>query len=540
MYVSTKGVIMSNGNNSSNSNNSNNVRVPYSYFVKSAQRDYNNPKNAFWREFLQNSVDAKSKNIEFKLYRNEQNKLIFECNDDGCGMTEDIIRNKLLTLGETSKDSSGSSTGGFGVAKILIYFSHPAYQIRTQDNVVVGSGGSYEITKGEYVRGTKALVEINHDVIDTGYLESVTDSLFNEISLSYLPNVNITVNGRTINAELKRGREVVDLGDIVIYKRLLHETTSDYALIRVNGLHMFSKYIDTQKFQLVVELKTYSVNILTTNRDGFKWDWQDKVSQALNEICQDPSKTKKGSNVNLFIGKSGRYSPVSEELLKAISENVSEKIAQVTSEEVAIQIATEEIAQAGLSVEHTNTLQSAVTAKIQKSFREFISNGTSFELSVFDLKTILDHNVYIQTIGNYRKVPTLWRPENFSDKQKNLLDLWGKIVGLVLRDTGYANVQYDVGYIFDDGSQGGKTLARYTKTTSALHIFFLNPTEYGEQKFFPAAANKRVEVILWLLNLAVHEVTHYAGCSGHNHEFVSTEATLKLKVLQNIQEYLKL
>jgi hypothetical protein len=533
MLVSLGGIM-------SNSNNSNNVKVPYSYFVKSAQRDYNNPKNAFWREFLQNSVDAKSKNIEFKLYRNEQNKVIFECNDDGCGMTEDIIRNKLLTLGETSKDSSGSSTGGFGVAKILIYFSHPAYQIRTQDNIVIGSGGSYEITKGEYVRGTKASVEINPEVIDTGYLETLTDSLFNEISLSYLPNVNITINGRLAAGELKRGREVVDLGDIVIYKRLLRDTTSDYALVRVNGLHMFSKYIDTQKFQLVVELKTYSVNVLTTNRDGFKWDWQDKVSQALNEICQDPSKTKKGSKVNLFKGKSERYSPVSEEVLKSISENVSGKIAQITDEEIAIQIATEEIAQAGLNVDQASALQSAVTIKIQKSFKESIRKGTNFELSVFDLKTILAHNVYIQTIGNYRKIPTLWRPENFSDKQKNLLDLWGKIVGLVLRDTGHENVQYDVGYIFDDGTQGGKTLARYTETTSGLHIFFLNPIEYGEQKFFPAAANKRIEVILWLLHLAVHEVTHYTGYNGHNHEFVSNEATLKLKVLHNIQEYLQL
>ena len=194
------------------------VQVPFSYFVQSAKRDYSFPRDAFFREFLQNSVDAKSKNIFFKLYELE-GKIHFECQDDGCGMDEDIIRNKLLVLGETSKGEG--STGGFGVAKILIYFAHPSYKIYTRDLIVTGSGGNYRIEKSaEFVAGTRAVVEINRNVIESD-LDVLLYGLRTEIGRSYLPHCNISVNDKKVDAVLKRGRQVVDLGDVVIYKKNL-------------------------------------------------------------------------------------------------------------------------------------------------------------------------------------------------------------------------------------------------------------------------------------------------------------------------------
>ncbi len=82
------------------------VKLPYTFFVKTARRDYTRPISAFFREFLQNSVDAGSKNIELKIYEKD-GKTFFECNDDGCGMDPD---DALLALERhaTSKIASAA------------------------------------------------------------------------------------------------------------------------------------------------------------------------------------------------------------------------------------------------------------------------------------------------------------------------------------------------------------------------------------------------------------------------------------------------
>lgn len=524
------------------------VKVPYSYFTKSAARDYQSPRDAFFREYLQNSVDAGSRNIDFKIYE-EAGKIMFECQDDGCGMTADIITDKLLTLGETSKGEG--QTGGFGVAKILIYFSHPSYQIYSQDNIVRGEGGNYSLEKGEMVKGTRSVIEINKEVI-SGELQSLIYGLKYEIRRSFLPKVNITINGDQVSAERKKGRQVADLGEITIHKQNLKGSTEYYALVRVNGLNMFQVYVGDHNFELIVELKTYSVEILTTNRDGFKGDLAHKVRAALEEICQDPTKQKQKSMTSHFKGRTPRFSPdkeaaeKTERKLVTLSERIQEVLVEGERDKEVIfaevkQLVEEVVAEAGLSdavqmMEKVDTIKSFVGRQIDK----FLAVGTKVCISCIDLSLILAHDVYIQTIGKYRKVPSAWEPANFTDKQRDLLALWAKIVGMVLRDIGYANVRYDAGFVFDDGSQGEVTLAQYHKMESGIEVFYINPCQYGDAKSFPVASKKRTEMVMWLMNVAVHEVTHYVGMRGHNHEFVAKEAALKFKVLQNIQEYLTL
>lgn len=516
------------------------VKLPYKFFVQTAKNDYNNSISAFFREFLQNSVDAKSKNIEFKLHEKE-GKIFFECRDDGCGMTEDIIQNKLLTLGETSK--AAGQTGGFGVAKILIYFCHIAYEIYTLNNVVRGSGGSYDIEKsGNFVQGCHAIVELNKEVmypnsyVDIKYLET---RLLAEIMASYLPNVKITVNDREVKAEEKAGRKICELPEITIHKKL--GVPSCYASVRVNGLHMFDHYMESQKFKLTLELKSYSVDVLTTNRDGFKGDCRDTIAKAIAEICSDPSKSKE-NKTNFYKGKTIRKSPITQDTLTKLSDSLNTKLSGVSSEEISKVIETEiynTISAAGLTLEQAKEEVKELTNLVQNQ----IQTGSKVNLQIFDLQSVLAYNVYIMTIGKFKKTPTQWEPAKFNDKQKNLLALWGKIVGLVLRDSGNGNKKYDVGYVFDDGTQGEATLALYQQLNlhgEVLDVFYLNPCSYGDQKFFPASQDRKQEVLMWLLALAIHEVAHYIGYSGHNSSFVSAEAALKLKAFKNIGEYLAL
>ena len=517
----------------------NQVKLPYSFFVQTAQRDYRCPTTAFFREFLQNSVDAKSKNIEIKTYERD-GKTFWECNDDGCGMTEEIIRDKLLVLGETSKGEG--QTGGFGVAKILIYFAHANYEIKTQNNHVRGSGSSYSIEKTDtYVKGCHALVELNRGVVGRHCdLYQLNSNLLYEIKRSYLPNVKISVNGEVIEADAKCGRKIVDLGEITIHKILNEE--SNYANVRVNGLHMFRIYTQDQKFKLTLELKTYSVNALTTNRDGFRGEMDSKVSEAIAQICANPSKTKE-HKTNLYKGKATRKSPITEGMLTDLSGQINAKLETAGSFEEIQKVIVESVAATGLQKEEADLQVEKISNLVQNQIETFHVTGARVNLCTFDLEALLAYNVYIQTIGKYRKVPTNWEPAHFNEKQKNLLALWGKIVGLVLLDAGHSDKKYDVGYLFDDGTQGEMTLALYQQLTlqsEALHVFYLNPCAYGDQKFFPASQDRRQEVCMWLLALAIHEVNHYLGFDGHNNYFVCAEGSLKLKCFKHISDYISL
>jgi hypothetical protein len=143
-----------------------NVSVPRGYFVKTAQRDYHNPLRALIREFLQNSRDAGASEIRFN-FTDVDGKIQLVVEDNGCGMDQDVIVNKLMALGESTKGDE--HTGGFGVAKILLFFAHESYTIETRNLIVQGSGGVYNIqSKDSYTKGVKCTVVLAQEIL-SGY-----------------------------------------------------------------------------------------------------------------------------------------------------------------------------------------------------------------------------------------------------------------------------------------------------------------------------------------------------------------------------------
>ena len=95
------------------------IKVPDSYFKKD-KHQYNNWPLAFVRELYQNSYDAKASRIDIQTYQDNYGvHYIFK--DNGRGMSAETIKNALLTMGGSEKEED--SVGGFGQAKIIIYFS---------------------------------------------------------------------------------------------------------------------------------------------------------------------------------------------------------------------------------------------------------------------------------------------------------------------------------------------------------------------------------------------------------------------------------
>lgn len=107
--------------------------------MKPAMSDgYKHPPQAWAREAIQNSFDAGASRIEFTCGENDCLAI-----DDGFGMTEEVLLNKLMVPGMSEKPYG--AVGGFGEAKKLLTFPWDHFIIATRSMggktlVVIGSG----------------------------------------------------------------------------------------------------------------------------------------------------------------------------------------------------------------------------------------------------------------------------------------------------------------------------------------------------------------------------------------------------------------
>lgn len=127
------------------------LTVPKEFFVEERNKFYDAWVEAFPREFFQNSVDAGAKTIRVRIdeakgkgsfgrdpHRSSVTRFVFE--DDGHGMSHQVLENVFFTLGASTKRDENSSVGGFGRARIMQAFSQDRYSIRTRDRYVEGDG----------------------------------------------------------------------------------------------------------------------------------------------------------------------------------------------------------------------------------------------------------------------------------------------------------------------------------------------------------------------------------------------------------------
>lgn len=517
------------------------VTIPNTYFKKSAERDYSNPIKAFFREYLQNSKDAGSSSIEFKIYK-VNDDTIFECYDNGCGMTEDIINTKLMALGETTKNNK--FTGGFGIAKILILFAQIDYKIFTQNLEVIGQGGNYVINHtSDYYTGTKFVVTL--DKFMNKYNYDFVNILEEEIQKSWLPDINITVNEKKIKANLKVTKVVYEDDDLRIYQRPLRKDNwglKYYIYVRVNGLYMFPVYItSSSNKEIIIELQGYSVDYLTTNRDGLKFDKQQKLQGLINDMILNPTSFAKNKTIlTKFQGMSSRLSPVLERIRKKVNILVKQKIKDFkeAKEEILREIDDGDF-------DNKKELKELVSQKISESVpseKEIdvgIKKAITTTLQIAELKQYdIKFHYYVEKSKGLRGIFKEYHPETMSRKWKKLLDLWANIIGQIMKDNKLDNVTYDVGYVLENSD--GRVCSSFRKFSSGISLFLLNPRIYLEEKAIPTVKERKVETILYLTDLACHEITHMLGYEYHNEELSSKETEVKAHTYKSFDIYMNL
>jgi hypothetical protein len=520
-----------------------NVSVPRSYFVKTAVRDYNDPFRALIREFLQNSRDAGATEVDFNFHNHR-----LSVKDNGCGMTREIIETKLMALGETSKGVE--HTGGFGVAKILLFFAHDSYAIYTKGLAVKGQGGSYTIEDRDpmnsrwdeptMTQGVQAEITFSQEVISSTFsTEDLVRICEQEVRKSCL-DMAVRVQGTLVPTENRKGRSVAEIGPgLALHKRRCDDS-QHYASVRVNGLHMFQLYVGECKYILHVELSGYSTEYLTSNRDGLRGDWRRKVEKACQEFVLNTSQGNKTA-LKLYKGASSRFS---EDSLKPLVDSVNDKVSALLSSDSDTGTISAEIHKLmDETLAERPELKDSVT-KLLSNLHTKLENVSSIGSSGWQNITVIDaqlaHHYFVETNGNFRKLPQAWQPQNFKPSQTRLLELWSKIVGMVLVDAGKVGAEFNVGFLLDDGSEGDVALAKYRKRSDNTDLFLLNATKYGDEKRLPIKRKRRTELVLWLLDLAVHEVTHSCGNELHNETFMKKEVSIKQKALFRIKAYLSL
>ena len=258
------------------------ITIGREFFI-TALKDYNDWPIKWWREAVQNSVDAGATEIKLTSVKNDDETYTIACEDNGRGMDEDTIINKFLVLGATTKTLQSGVAGGFGKAKELLLLPWISWKIHSRSMVVSGAGIDYEVSRTEERVGTKLEVVMPAD--------KHTDHAFALAFLQKcdLPDVSFQVNGQVARADLSGGAVIDQVPDkATIHFIPVKGETQSYIYVRTRGLYMFSTYMGEVPGYLVAELIAPSIEILTANRDGFReWSVEHAIRKLGERIAKD-------------------------------------------------------------------------------------------------------------------------------------------------------------------------------------------------------------------------------------------------------------
>lgn len=260
------------------------------YFKKTI-REYQDYLFAFFRETGQNSVDSGATKVNYSITEHDDYFEII-CQDNGSGMSEDVLLNKFLVMGGSYKNNE-ESVGGFGYAKSIILFCHKKYIVETNDLIINGSYGSFtDPMKKENVYGTKITIHLEKS---TTTMYNLTYRLKEWVRNCYLPKVKIYLN----DEELKQSEKSLEFNHLLNFGNLTFKDFDCYQSVlwvRLRGMAMFKKEIycnNENAFEGYVDLNAMSsLDCLTSNRDGLLPNYDRELQKIIQELVNERTKYK--------------------------------------------------------------------------------------------------------------------------------------------------------------------------------------------------------------------------------------------------------
>lgn len=286
-------------------NNIYHFKLPPEFYVK-VLKDYSNWKYAWVREILQNSIDAGSKNIDFKITNDEETTTIVVA-DDGLGMTKDVLINGFMSLGGSIKDDE-DSLGGFGVASMMIAQSHISYEIISKDYICKGSRGSYTVEDSGQILNKGCVIKVVFDNSNISKWGDTVEIMKNNIitwsDYANLQNIKVFVNDEDCSPKNKKFDYIINsnIGTISFSDSNLYSNSS-LIYIRMKNQPMFYVNIYTgsdSNFYGVIDLIGESKDNLTSNRDGLIADKSKFLSEIIVNLTNERSQYK-FNDLNEFV-----------------------------------------------------------------------------------------------------------------------------------------------------------------------------------------------------------------------------------------------
>lgn len=501
-------------------------------YFQTVKREYNEWREKWWREVVQNAVDAGARTIQLGVTVNEDGTNTCWCEDDAGGMPLDVFRGKFLKFGGTTKRGVDGAAGGFGKAKELIVLPWLSWSVHTREHKAIGRTNVIRVVPAPMLRGTR--------VEATMAADNTTTSLAAKAFLSKcdLPGIRITVDGEPVTARLRAKEKLFDLEAAEVWFNKGRVFADSYYFVRVKGprgsLYTFSGYLpDSVDGTVIIEITKPSIDILTANRDGFSdWSTKRKVEEFISRIAADSkSALKKKRNLvrEKFTGE-GKFSSVKpEEEEAAVLAHIGPLVtirAAGRGEPAHFGLDDNSLGQMAEIVDHYNRdlADEAETASGQTREVGATSSATAKMMLGIDLKgqnhleaaikqLMWKPDFYlINDIEDY-KVPKKFYPAHMPPSVLHLAKVWAELCRFVLIQLG-SETRYGVGFEFSESAA-----AAYMREDG--HWLLLNPFVDMGKRDAIWRPNKQ-EHLQWLYAAAIHEATHLAdGISLHNEDFAA-------------------
>jgi len=516
---------------------------------------YDDWKIKWWREAIQNGVDAGATTIRCEAHEQSDGTWLVSCEDNGRGMDRDTIENKLMAVGGTGKRGPGGGTvGGFGLAKNMLLFTWLDWEIRSRDSMIHGRGGEgSDFETIPAMKGTKITVRMPAD-------KHTYDALaVTYIGLCDLPHVSFFVNGEPVKARLKGKKLLRDEPEFQLFHNQSQEKTSAI-LVRARGtqfqgsLFLFKMELDLEIVgEVIVDLLLPTIKILTDNRDGFNdtggyWTKQ-KLTKFAKELTiegkaalraqktmisqafrgegkfraeSSERESQAAAAVGATSGKPADLGRALADFLKLMGDNPA-ALADLVERQKAAKTAGSEEASPGPKRRSYGEPEAEVSVGSGGGFAmpmassaaarimvESIRGPTNVEAAIRQVVWRPDFFLHNEVPG-YR-VPKEFMPASMTPRAVKLLSVWTDLCRFVMMQLGCSKT-FGVGFMFSTTS-GAAALRAEGEDWLILNPF----RDVEHQRMMLRPSND--EDLQWLYASAIHEATHLAdGIEMHGIAF---------------------
>lgn len=500
---------------------------------------------AWWREVIQNAVDAGATKILCQSIQNPDGTFTVSCQDNGRGMDQEIFLSKFLTVDASGKRFGEGKTGGFGKAKKLILFPWIGWTITTHSHsgglLAKGVGREHDLWRIDAAPQTGTLVEVVMgqawgDRTNIGQAESY-------IRKSYVPGVEFRCISREKNTY--SGKEEItdkivpaaaygadtmrDIPSAEIRYSPSEEETSSNLWVRLNGLLMFERGVGTEyPGQIFVELKGKSSDILQDNRDGLT---NKATIQEIDKLVATMAADKRSAfdkaggltDHRMIAGEASRLAATQAEA------NASPVVGRIFDsgggglDLAKAPEAVDTLLQIVKELEMLNPF--AATPETVREVLEHLEKNNADRSAVNQAVEVMawqsDYRIFNKDKRGFH-IPKKFHIETISATVLRLAKVWAQMCRWILGALG-STTPFGIGFVFSDKVGGlceqDDRLVKEGSYRTGGWLLFQPYKSYGDQKLY----NPKVkEDLQYMFAIAIHECTHLADRAfTHNEDFSS-------------------